>query len=232
MPGTTASRTPNSSSGCSRPRWPSGRERTSRASWPVWPARSSSNQTQLGIAADDSPPARERTEEREPRSDSASGWGISPAWLAGRNVHELELDPVGVEEEDGVVAGDVVVLARVGFDRRARREQPAVALVDDVARGGVEREVVEPDAVAVRPDPVALRLAEADRAARAAEIPDRLAALPLHFADPRVAERAEQLTVEGQAALDRRDDQVDVVDAGRGHALLLQRRPTSSSPRP
>jgi hypothetical protein len=60
-------------------------------------------------------------------------------------------------------------------------------------------------------------LAQAERCAGAAEVPDRLPALADHLAGPRVAERLEQLAVEGEAALERRDDQVDVVDAARAH---------------
>ena len=41
-----------------------------------------------------------------------------------------------------------------------------------------------------------------------------LVALALHLADAVPAQRAEQIAVEGQAALDRRDDQIDVMNAG------------------
>ena len=76
---------------------------------------------------------------------------------------------------------------------------------------------MQADPVAVEPAE-ALRLAEPDRAARPAEVPDRLAALALDLRDAVVAERAEQVAVERQAALDRGDDEVDVVDARRAHA--------------
>src|SRR5918911_3006231 len=73
---------------------------------------------------------------------------------------------------------------------------------------------MEPDAVAVvRLVVRGLRLPQSDRGARPAEIPDRLASLALDLADPVEAERREQVAVERQAALDRRDDEVDVVDA-------------------
>src|SRR5262249_31748770 len=49
------------------------------------------------------------------------------------------------------------------------------------------------------------------------EVVDRLASLARDLADPVVAERREQVAVEGQAALDRRDDEVDVMNAGGGH---------------
>ena len=66
-----------------------------------------------------------------------------------RPVHELELDGVRVVEEDRVVAGRVVVLARAALDRRALLAQPRRALVDRRARRGAEREVVQADRVAV-----------------------------------------------------------------------------------
>jgi hypothetical protein len=75
--------------------------------------------------------------------------------------------------------------------------------------------VVQADAVAVL---LALargrRLAQAERAARAAEVVDRLAALALDLGRPVPPQRAEQLAVEGQAALDRGNDDVDVMQAG------------------
>jgi hypothetical protein len=76
--------------------------------------------------------------------------------------------------------------------------------------------VVEADPVAVV---VALGLSrtQPDLAARAGEVPDRLAPLTFDLADPVEAERAEQVAVEGQAALDRGDDEIDVVDAGGTH---------------
>ena len=51
------------------------------------------------------------------------------------------------------------------------------------------------------------------------QVPDRFAALALDLADPVPAERAEQLAVEGQAALDGGDDQVDVMDAAEPHRI-------------
>ena len=69
-------------------------------------------------------------------------------------------------------------------------------------------------------DPVAVVVAlalglsgtKSDLAAGPGEVPDRLAPLALDLVDPVEAERREQLPVEGQAALDRRDDEIDVVD--------------------
>src|SRR5919197_848248 len=76
---------------------------------------------------------------------------------------------------------------------------------------------MEADRVAVVRRALRLRLPQTDSRAGPAEVPDRLAPLALDLADPVVAERRKELAVEGQAALDRRDDQVDVVDAGRAH---------------
>ena len=117
-----------------------------------------------------------------------------------------------------------------------RAAQPVGALVDRAARRRLEREVVEADAVAVeRLLRRRLRLPQAERAARAREVPDRLAALALDLADAVPAERLEQLPVEGQAAEDRADDEVDVVKAGGAHCLprfMIYLGPDSSSPRP
>src|SRR3954467_13710830 len=88
--------------------------------------------------------------------------------------------------------------------------------------------MVQPDAVAVVLAVTRLRLAEPDLGHGAAEVPDRLAALALHLADPVPAERAEQLAVERQAALDGGDDEVDVM-----HSHPIQRgfdAPQSSPP--
>jgi hypothetical protein len=50
-------------------------------------------------------------------------------------------------------------------------------------------------------------------------VPDRLAAFALDLADAVPAERLEQLAIEGQAAEDRADDEVDVVKTGGAHLL-------------
>ena len=96
-----------------------------------------------------------------------------------------------------------------------------MALVDDRARDSLESQMVQSDPVAVDPAVTLIRLclclAQPDRAARAGEVPDRLASLALDLPDPVIAERRQQLAVERQAALDRRDDQVDVMDAARAH---------------
>ena len=145
------------------------------------------------------------------------------------HVDDLELEPVGVVEEDRVVPGMVLVLLGPALDLGAAGAQPVRALVDDFARRRLERDVVDADRVAV----VARRGVCASRSpigARPAEVPDRLAALALDLGDPVPAQRPEQLAVERQAALDRRDDEVDVMDAG-GRTNLSVRRQRRSPPR-
>jgi len=81
------------------------------------------------------------------------------------------------------------------------------------------RDVVDAHAVAV----VAvgrLGLTHADDGACAGDVPDRLASLALDLAHARVAERIEKLAIEGQAALDRRHDEVEMMDAA-GHTEPL-----------
>src|SRR5579862_2092117 len=134
-----------------------------------------------------------------------------------RNVDDLELHTVRVEEEHRVIPRQVAVFLRLALEHGVRAAQPLGALVDDGARRRLEGEVVEADGVAVDLVAARLRLAQADRRLAAAQVPDRLAALALDLADPVPAERPEQLAVEGQAALDRGDDEVDVVDASGAH---------------
>src|SRR5207248_1543844 len=76
---------------------------------------------------------------------------------------------------------------------------------------------------------VGLRLAETDRALAPGQVPNRLAPLALHLADPVPAERPEQLPVKGQAALDRGDDEVDVVYAAGAHGPTQVRRAARES---
>ena len=71
---------------------------------------------------------------------------------------DLELDPVGVIEEDGVVARRVAVLPRWALDLRACADEPVVALVDGRPRARLEGDVVEAYPVAVE-SAKALRLA-------------------------------------------------------------------------
>src|SRR5437867_3611118 len=133
-----------------------------------------------------------------------------------RDVDDLELDAVRVVEEDGVVPELVAIFFGPALDRRALLAQPARALVDDGPRPRLEAEMVQPRLVAVdRALSLALGLAQADSGPGPAEVPDRLPPLTLDLADPVPAERPEQVAVERQAALDRRDDQIDEI--GRAH---------------
>lgn len=126
---------------------------------------------------------------------------------------DLELQTVGIVEECRVVAREIRVLLRLVLDLDVLRPHPRRAFVDPRARFRLEGEVVEADAIAVVGVGLRLRLAETDRRPRAAEVPDRLAALPFDLADPVEAERAEQPGVEGQAARHRGNDEIDVMNA-------------------
>src|SRR4051794_8508732 len=137
--------------------------------------------------------------------------GRYEAW----NMDDLQLETVRVIEEHGVVAGEVRVLLRLALELDGLRPHPLGPLVDLRPRVGLEREVVQADAVAIELHVVHLRLAQSDRRARAGQVPDRLASLTFDLRDTVEPERPEELGVEGHAALDRRDDEVDVMDAGR-----------------
>ncbi len=145
--------------------------------------------------------------------DGVRGRGRFAPRLLPRSVHDLELDAVGVVEEERVVAQHVVVLLRRRLDRNAPLPRPGVALVDDLARVGFERDVVDADAVAVVLAGDS-RLAQADGgAAFAADVDDGLAPLADDVSDTRVPERLEQLAIEGKAPLERRDHEVEVMQS-------------------
>ena len=78
--------------------------------------------------------------------------------------------------------------------------------------------MVDADAVAVVLS-LGLRLPQPERDVRSAEVPDRLATLALDLGDAVVAERRQQVAIERQASLDRRHDEIDVMDAGEGGHL-------------
>jgi hypothetical protein len=81
-----------------------------------------------------------------------------------------------------------------------------------VSRRRLERDVVHADAVPVERIRRRRRLSRAE-VAPGADVPDGLAALALHLADAVPAERLEQFAIERQAAEDRADDEIDVVEA-------------------
>ena len=68
--------------------------------------------------------------------------------MAG-DVHDLQLNPIRVVEEDGVVPRLVPVLLRPALDFGALAAEPLGPLVDRAAGKRLETEVVEPDLVAV-----------------------------------------------------------------------------------
>src|SRR5437588_3681675 len=123
-----------------------------------------------------------------------SGGGVAAMSLlsscVSRYVHDLQLDAVWIVEEHCVITQLVRVFLRAALDLGAVCPQPLGALVDSGTGDCVDREVVQPDLVAVdRRRPPGLRLAHPDCRRRAPEVVDRLAAFPLDLADPRVAER-------------------------------------------
>src|SRR5258708_19032091 len=130
----------------------------------------------------------------------------------GRDGEDLQLDSIRVVEDALVIPRHVRAVLRLALELGAGLAQPLGALVDDRARCDLEREMVQTRRVAVDA-PRRLRLAQTDRRLAPAQIPDRLAALAFDLADPVPAERAEQLAIKRQAALDRGNDQVDVMDA-------------------
>src|SRR5262245_6353788 len=136
---------------------------------------------------------------------------------------DLELDPVRVVKEDRVVAGRVVVLLRATLDLGAVLAQPSGSLVDLPALVGDEGDVVDADRVTVVRDRVSVGLALAQahlRVAGAADVDHALPALAGDLARLREAERGEELGVEGEAALQAGDDEVEMVDAGHGPILV------------
>src|SRR5829696_4904501 len=90
-------------------------------------------------------------------------------------VRDLELDAVGVVEEDGVVALAVPVILGPALDRHALAAQPLGALVDLLARIDLEADVMDADPVAVVGNGVRVRLllAEPDRRPLAPDVVDR-----------------------------------------------------------
>jgi hypothetical protein len=163
-----------------------------------------------------------------------SSGGIVVMSLLSWDVDDLELDPVRIVKETGVVAADIRPLLGIILDLEALRSRPAEPLVDDVAGRRLEREVVQPHGV-----PVVwltrrrLRLPKAERSpdALAVEIEDRLPALAYDLVDLDEAERREQFLVERQTALERRDDEVEMVDtADLGHRVIVRRYKSSARP--
>jgi hypothetical protein len=138
---------------------------------------------------------------------------------------DLELDPVGIVEEAGVVARHVMPLLRLVLDLESLRPRPREPLVYDLARLGLEREVMESDRVTVvgaRRRRLCLAQRERRADALAIEVPDGLAALADDLVGLDVAERREQLAVERQAPFERRDDEIEMVESASSQAASLR----------
>ena len=109
---------------------------------------------------------------------------------------DLQLHTVRVVEKERVVAGQVRVLLGIALDVDGLRAHPLRSFLHLCARLRFERDVVEPDRVAVVRFRLGLSLTQPERDIRAGQLPDCLAALTLDLADPVVPERAEQALVE------------------------------------
>src|SRR5919197_1018190 len=162
-----------------------------------------------------------------PGPPSALGSSGDAPWASllnpsARDVHQLELDPVGVGEEDRVVARHVLgVLARRVEDRPAPRGEVPRERVHLRAALRAERDLAEPDAVLRErlAREARIRLLEPDAAARA-EKPDHAPVVP----DPRIAEARHERGVKGPRAREVVHGQEHVVHAsGRGHGRVGRR---------
>ena len=135
------------------------------------------------------------------------------------NVDDLQLDAVGIVEEHRVVPRQVRVLLRAALDLGALRAQPVGPLVDDArasrprARGGGGRR--GSGRTAVRSSLCASRRPSEQPAPERYQIvsPRSPSTSPIRCKPS----GAEQVAVEGQAALDRGDDEVDVMQGGAVH---------------
>src|SRR5882724_949322 len=128
-----------------------------------------------------------------------------------REVDDLELHPVRVGEEDRVVLRAVLgVLRRRIEDRDPLAHEDLVEAIDLVPAPHAEREVVEPDPVAVERR-VALRRAKSD--AEVSVGPGDVGRVR-HAPE---AEGAEYLLIEGDRAREVVDGEIDVVEAENVH---------------
>src|SRR5262245_30759990 len=77
-------------------------------------------------------------------------FSIAPILAGSGPVHELQLQPVGIGEEQGVIARAIVgIVGRRIEDAGAARHEQTVQPVDILATFGVPGEVMEAGAVAV-----------------------------------------------------------------------------------
>src|SRR5438876_4837548 len=94
-----------------------------------------------------------------------------------RHVDDLEFETVRVVEEHRVIPGDVRVLLRFALELDVVGAQPVRTLVHIRARRRLEGEVMQPHPVTVKWSVSGLSLPQTDGRPRAADVPDRLAAL-------------------------------------------------------
>src|SRR6266403_1378474 len=167
----------------------------------------------------------------------ASLWGVPWPLIASfaqdlapvppREVDDLELHPVRVGEEDRIVLRAVLgVLRRRIEDRDPLAHEDLVEAIDLVPAPHAEREVVEPDPVAVERR-VALRRAKPDGEV---SVGPHDVGRVRHAPE---AERAEYLLVEGDRAREVVDGEIDVVEAEDVHRCLsghVSNPPQSGSP--
>ncbi len=124
-------------------------------SWPARPGRSRAARRgrrappAVSVPPLSSPLHYRAYERRAASATSAGGWAL-PVVRPRRRPRQLELDAVGIEEEDGVVALAVLgVVPRPFRDGAAQIGDAAGGRVQELARGRLEADVVQADPVAV-----------------------------------------------------------------------------------
>jgi hypothetical protein len=144
-----------------------------------------------------------------------------------RRPDELELDPVWVLEEEGVIARPVLGELS-GPVRNACPELSETfgGGVEGRVVGDLEAEMVEADAVAIHGQSVFRigRLAEPDGRAGPVEVMDRLALLAGGRGHAVPAERIEELPIKAQRPLDVGHDEIDMVNTRGTHRATVVRK--------
>jgi hypothetical protein len=133
---------------------------------------------------------------------------------------DLELDPIWVVEERGVVALRVVrklLGSAFGFDSLA--EHPLPTPIDGRSRRRLERDVVDTDGVAVIGHRVSVRLllSQTDPGVLRLQVPDGFTALALELQHTCPPKPSKQLRVEPLAPFDVADHEVEMVNSARLH---------------
>ena len=136
---------------------------------------------------------------------------------------DLELDAVGIVEEAGVVTRHVRPLAWLVLDVQPLSSGPVQTRVDCLARLRVERDVVDARCVPV----VWLGRLRLTQTYRDTTLPDQVHDAFVALADDLTAsvvpEHRQQLSIKRKASFERRQDEVEVVDAC-AHAVILAKR--------